>query len=253
MKFYFSSENINIIKKYINNELKFEKLKHREKEEKELKELCSAYFINQQGQQDEIMNENNFKNLIQLSDSEICEIIIDIFGKENEKKEKIITLNEIKYLYYSLTSSKPIIKMILIIMFMFQKKHFLPYTILQKNIFILFGRDTKLTNFLVLYSNKIFIDKGNNSKKKKKQDEVFIIQDFINNIDEEGLKFLNDFHFIKKIIGASEYKLDLIKNENLNYICDCAKIPIEENLENNLDSMKRNFDYMTSKLIILCI
>ena len=229
-----------------------------EKKENELKELCQPY-MGRQMEQEDFMYKNSFKYLIQLSDSEVFDIIFNIFGKEREKekkgrekvketeKEKIITFNEIRYLYYSLTTNDPKTKLILIMFFIFQNKDFLPYTTLQKNIFLLFDRDTKLTKFLVPYSNKIFIDKGNNNKKKKKQDEGYIIQDFINNIDEEGLKFLNVFHFIKEIIGASEYKLDLIKNENINYICDCAKIPIEENLENNLDSMKRSFDYMTSK------
>ena len=237
---------------------KIKNIKIDEKKENELKELCQPYIVRQMEQED-LMYKNSFKYLIQLSDSEVFDIIFNIFGKEKEKekrgrekvkeieKEKIITFNGIRYLYYSLTTNDPKTKLILIMFFIFQNKDFLPYTTLQKNIFILFDRDTKLAKFLVPFSNKIFIDKGNNNKKKKNQIEGYIIQDFINNIDEEGLKFLNDFHFIKEIKGASEYKLDLIKNENLNYICDCAKIPVEENLENNLDSMKRSFEYMTSK------
>ena len=62
---------------------------------------------------------------------------------------------------------------------------------------------------------------------------------------EDDDTFLKTFVFIKEIKAASKYELKLTKDEDLNYVCDCSSIPNYENIENNLDSMKKTFDSMT--------
>ena len=237
------------IHKEINKELKKENIKFEDRHDLdyEIKQICSNYIYNQQQDQIFIIPENIFNHIIQLSNDEIFNIIFTIFGRLDEKKQKIITSLDIKYLYYAFQSPNPRIKSILFAYLIFQDKLSLPYTDLHKNIFKIFDKDNESQNYLIGYSNKIMQNNEKNKTKNKNGDENYFLMDYLKDMKDN--KFFTTFNFIKKIQDASEYKIDLKKNERLNYICDCAKKDFgkNDNKENDLDSMKRSFDSYTEK------
>ena len=239
------------IHKEINKESKKETVKFEDKKdlEYEIRQICSNYIYNQQLDQNFIIPENIFKHIIQLSSDEIFNIIFTIFGRINEKKEKIITSLDIKYLIYSFQSTNPKIKSIIFAYLIFQDKLSLPYSDLHKIIFKIFDKDPESQNYLISYSNKIIQNKEKSTKNKYiNSDENYYLMDYIKDMKEDD-EFFSKFNFIKKIKDASEYKIDLKKNVRLNYICDCAKKDFgkKDNKENDLDSMKRSFDNYTEK------
>ena len=79
-----------------------------------------------------------------------------------------------------------------------------------------------------------------------REEEYYNRTEFIQKFSTD-VEFLNEFNFIREIIGSSQYKQDLIKNEHLNFICDCADKPVETIIDNSLNTMKRTFDSLTSK------
>ena len=113
------------IHKEINKELKKENIKFEDRHDLdyEIKQICSNYIYNQQQDQNFIIPENIFNHIIQLSNDEIFNIIFTIFGRLDEKKQKIITSLDIKYLYFAFQTTNPRIKSILFV------KIFLKYLI----------------------------------------------------------------------------------------------------------------------------
>ena len=245
------------IEKEINKELKKDKLDLDKKTESEIFQLCASYVYNRESEQNIIIPKEALRNMIQLSDNENFEIIFSIFGRTTEKKEKIITFEDIKYLYYSFKETKnPKIKMILFSFLLFLDKQVLKFPDLHKNISKLVPKDIQTFDYLIKYSMNIMNEREENFKalKNKKKDvkefvreeEYYNRTEFIQKVKKDD-EFLNKFNFIIKIIGTSEYKHNLVKNEKVNYICDCADKSIEINTQNDLDTMKRSFDSMTSK------
>ena len=226
-----------LIHKKITKELNNKEIPFNENKENDLRQLCSSYFKQLSSsyfydKQEEIILEKDFKHLLQLSEPEKFDILFKIFGRNIEKIGKIITFNDIKYLYYCFLSRNPKIKSIFIGFLLFENNDKIKYIDFNNNIYKIFPKDIDLQSHLLKY----VVDNDDS--------EYFILTNFLNffNKDEEYLK---NFKFIKKFYEASKYKLKLIKNEDLNYICDCAQILSEENNENNLDSMKSTYDKLT--------
>ena len=215
-----------------------------EGEERELYELCYQHFY----RQEEFMLKNNFRYIMQLSNPDIFKIIFDIFGRKKEDAE-IITFDDIKYLYFTFTTENPKIKAILMSFLFFKNKTSMPSIDFNKNIFTLFNGDLETQQYLtIIYSNLIAKKDVNNNAntKKKKNNEDFLLNELIEKLG--NAKFIKDFHFKKKYLGSSVYNFkELQKNENLNYICDCAEIINEQNNQDNLNTMKNSYDSMTSR------
>ena len=232
------------IENFINKEIKPKKLEFQKKVEQELNKICKPYSYKMEN----FMLENSFKFIIQISDADIFNNIFDIFGRETEKKEKIITFEDIKYLYYSFTTSNPHIKAIVFAFLLFGNKKILPFNDFNNKIFKIFHKDIKANEFLISFCN----DNINNNY------EIFEIKDFINRLkgiqenkekieikDNKGnkdkLEFFRKFKFIKEIPKASQCKLKSNNMENVNYICDCSNIEIDNN-EGPLNGMRRHYD-----------
>ena len=220
------------IQKYINEELKIKKLVFEDKDEIELKQVCSPYFYNQQ----DFIIENKFKYLIQFSEQEIFDIIFNIFARTYENiNEKILTYEDIKYLYCCFKISNPKIKIILIVFLLFENNNIIKSIEFNNHIFKIFKKDFEMQAYLSNYFAEY-------------EEENYKLKNVINKLSEnsENIDFLTKFKFIKKLDGSSKYKIQLInKNEDFNYICDCAKLLAEENIENNLDTMKNSYDSLT--------
>ena len=240
------------IHKEINRELKNEKLL-KEKEEFELKQLCTSYRYNQREEQEIIIiHKSMFKNLIQLSNDQLFEILFKIFGRIVEKKqrkekiqEEIITFEDLKYLYYSFTTSNIKIKIILLSFLIFQYKPKLNYQEFNNIIFKkLFMKDIKIQEYLTSIITNTLISKNDMNQKAREENEITRLG-FIEKIRQND-SFLKEFNFIKPILGESELKQEELKNK-FNYICDCAYKSLEDNSENNLETMKKSFDSMTEK------
>ena len=215
-----------------------------EGEERELYELCNQHFY----RQEEFMLKNNFRYIMQLSNPDIFKIIFDIFGRKKEDVD-IITFDDIKYLYFTFTTENPKVKAILISFLLFKNKTSISSIDFNKNIFTLFNGDLEIQEKLTkIYSGLIGKNEPNNNAKtkKKKNNEDILLNDLIEKL--ENKKFIKDFHFKKKYLGSSEYNFkELKKNENLNYICDCAEIINVQNNQDNLNTMKNSYDSMTSR------
>ena len=221
-----------------------------------------------------ILRKNIFRIQLQLSDDKNFERIFEIFGeKDEEKKEDIITIDSIKYLYYSFSNDSPKIKFILITFLLFGNKESTGMIDLSNNISSLFSKCENMIQLMSEYLKKIENinqkekknsknnqkDNTKNSHRQLKTEdgksanpfESMPIKrsDFIKYFDlfeKQNPKFMNDFHFLKQIQGISEFKF--VPNNNLDFYCDCAiKIdpykPIME--EDNLDTMKKAFDDLT--------
>ena len=214
---------------FINKELK-KKLELKKEIEDELKQLCMTYSYNRQ----EFMPENSFKYILQLSDSEKFNLIFDIFGREIEKKEKIITFADIKYLFFSFQTPNPKIKAILFSFLLFGNKKALSFNEVNNYICKIFTNDIKTSEFLsTLFS--------------KPNKENFEIKEIINFLKEQI--FFQDFKFIKEIQKASKCKLISNDFENINYICDCSDNEGDNN--NPLNSMRRAYDSLAGNKFLL--
>ena len=80
-----------------------------EREERELFEICRQHFY----RQEPIIPKNNFKFILQLANSDVFDIIFEIFGRWKENSE-IITFDDMKYFYFCFKSENPKIKSVLI-------------------------------------------------------------------------------------------------------------------------------------------
>ena len=217
------------IENFINKELK-KKIELEKEVENELMQICMNYSYNRQ----EFMPENAFKYILQLSDSEKFNLIFDIFGRELEKKEKIITFDDIKYLFFSFKTHNPKIKAILFSFLLFGNKKTLPFNDFNNYIFKIFSRDIKATEFLSTLCTK--------SNK-----ENYEIKEITNFLKEQN--FFQDFKFIKEIQTASKCKLIPNDFENINYICDCSDNEGDNN--NPLNSMRRAYDSLAGNKFLL--
>ena len=217
--------------KYINKELKIDKLNFKEKEEIAFRQLCSMYFYNKE----EFILENNFKFFLQLSNEKIFDVIFEIFGTIIDN-HKIITYPNLKYFYLCLKIDNPRIKMIFISFLLFQNKDFLKYVYFNNNIFKMFSREINIQSHLTLIASQM-----SDLYENKNIEDNYSLKDFLELLKKDE-NFFKNYIFIKNIIGASKYKLKLKKEEKLNYICDCAYLPYKENVDNNLNSIKRSLE-----------
>jgi len=221
-----------------------------EEQKKKLYSFFSNYIYNQPY----YIPKNNIKYCLQLSDNKIFDIIFSLFGREKEKNE-IFELEDLEYLYYSFTTDNPNVIGVLISFFIFYNKEKLTYVDINKNTIDIFERDIQTMSQLFelnlkikeKYEHDIYNINNSDSKAKKKkiknEEEIFNRKDYINKI--KGEDFLQQIKFIKKIYGSNEEK-HLFKDRNeLDYVCDCRKALMQENIENKLDSMKRAFDIIT--------
>ena len=233
-----------LIHQYIRNFLKPNKFEIIKEVEDELLELCNNHFYNREG----IILKNNFKYLIQLSDSDIFNLIFEIFGRKKEKND-IISFNDIKYLYVSFIANNPKVKAVVIAFLLFQNKENLASNEIKNNIFNIFKGDQETQNILlkeygeIIMNNDKLVSKNN---KKKLNIDNFNIKNYINKI-LENKDYIQNFHFIKSVLSSSVYKFNLIKNGKINYICDCAKVMSKINIEDNLESMKNVFESITAE------
>ena len=221
-----------------------------EEQKKKLYSFFSNYFYNQSY----YIPKNNIKYCLQLSDNKIFEIIFSLFGREKEKNE-FFEFEDLEYLYYSFTTDNPNVIGILISFFIFYNKEKLSYLDINKNTIKIFERDIQIMsnlnqlNFKIKekYDHEIYdINNTDNKAKKKKiknEEETFNRKDYINIIKRED--FLKKIKFIKKFYGSSEERHLFEDRNELDYVCDCGKAQIQENIENKLDSMKRAFDIIT--------
>ena len=233
-----------LIQNYIRTYLKPNKFEVKKEVENELLELCQNHFYNRE----EIILKNNFKYLIQLSNPDIFNLIFEIFGRKGEKND-IISFNDIKYFYVSFKTNDSKVKAVVIAFLLFQNKENLLSNEIKNNIFNIFKgdlitQDILLKQFGQIIMNNDVIASKNKNKNKKKLDN-FNIKNYINKI-LENKDYIENFKFIKSVLGSSVYKFNLVKNEKLNYICDCAKVMSEKNIQDNLESMKNVFESITA-------
>ena len=223
-----------------------------EEQKKKLYSLLSNYIYNQ----NDFIPKNNIKYCLQLSDNKIFEIIFSLFGRKKEKYE-FFEIGDLEYLYHSFTTDNPNVMAVLFTFFLFYNKENLSYVDITKNTTLLFERDIQIMSWLFELNLKIkekydpdSSNKNNtNNKTKKKnlknEEEIFNRKDYLNKIKLEGNDFFKKFKFIKKFYGSGETKHLLKEKNELDYVCDCRKVQIQENIENNLDSMKGAFDKIT--------
>ena len=223
------------IHKYLNEELGINKyFKFDDDEELIFREICSPYM----NQQYQLMVENNFKYILQVSDEKVFDILFKIFGRTMEN-QKVITFRDLRYFYLCFRHNRARIKMILIAFLIFQNEEYIKYIDFSNNIFKFFSKDVEIANTLASILNDLNTSTEKDDKSTKNtRDDNYYIKDFLEKMNEHE-KYFKDFRFIKKTFGASKYNLKLIKEEKLNYVCDCANTMVEENFSKNYDSMKR--------------
>ena len=228
-----------------------------EKYEKKLQDLYPKIIFNYKDEQQQLyLGKNELKNLLQLSRKENFETIFEIFGEKNEKKEEIISYDNMKYLLYSFTEANANIKFILFSFLIFGDREYIEEKELKKIISHIFIKNVQLFAPFFNYAIKVIdiVNSKNKSSKKnhKNENELMIPRhDFIKNIKiflDENLKILAYFDFIKSSIGTSEFKFNNINKNSLDFFCDCGKnIYISENNNNNLDNMKKVYKEKTNE------
>ena len=157
-----------------------------------------------------------------MSDKNILDAVFEVFGVV-KNNNNIITYENLKNFYLCLTLNNPKIKILFISYLLFKSKESLKYSDINNNIFNLFSRDLKLQYNLSLIVFQIIEKLKSNEKLKEK----YALKSFYE-VMEENINLFENYIFIKNIIGASEYELKLNKEEELNYICDCANFSDEK-------------------------
>ena len=238
---YFFGHKPRIIS-FLNKEIK--KLKLEDFDKAKLEYKLSNYYCDQQGD----VLKNNFKSLLQLSDSDIFNIIYEMFGSKLEGHDILEKIN-IEYFYYSFITDNPKIKTILALFFLFQNNEKIKHQLIVQNINKLFQRDhiifenlLKLYNEIVDQTSLINNKKANKNKNTNNDDIILFKKDFFSKM--KGKPELYDFKCVKQIRGSNEI-IHLADYENsLDFVCDCGNI---SHREDNLDSMKRAYDSLISK------
>ena len=221
---------INSLKKEI------KKLKLEEFDKIKLESIISSYYCDQQGD----LLKNNFKLLLQLSDSDIFNIIYQLFGSKLQGHD-IFEKENIEYFYYSFITDNPKIKAILASYFIFENNDKIKYQQIILNINKFFQRDRFIfENLLKLYND--FISFPSNNKTINKDDLFLSRKDFFTKM--RAKPELYNFKCIKQIRGSNEI-INLADYKNsLDFVCDCGNL---SHNEDNFDSMKRAYDSLISK------
>ena len=236
-----------VIKKYINHELKKKKLTLDEEGQKQFNDLFSQN-PNYDENHDNDLKKNYFRYIIQISNEENFRTIFKIFGEIKDNNEQIISLDSLRYLYYSFTSDNPRIKLILIAFLLFSGNESIDKDKLNTNICILFQNNSSMLKILLEFMSYFCLNQNSiKSKQKHKNNDgikqiIIDINDFIKYFFvTQKYRELNEFIFLKKFIGQSE--LGQNKN-NLNYYCDCSsKI---SKIDDRVVTMKKAFNDKTS-------
>ena len=194
--------------------------------ENELKRILPAYqsllYANDYNGQMLFIRKNNFRLCLQLSDEKYLEKIFEIFGEKDEKNEDIITIESIKYLYYSFTTDDINIKLILIAFLNFGNKEILEENDIGKNISIFDYPNNELRFVFNNYFRdlSVFVNPMSGKHKHSKIEARYINRDdfirYLFNFEKDKnkkIEAVKDFHFLKKYIGTSEYKLTFINNK----------------------------------------
>ena len=220
----------------LNEKLKEEKITFGEKEETDLNNLSFKCF-----RQGVLIDKNYFKHILQVSDKNILNAVLNMFPGVMNNNSKIAYKN-LKNFYLCLNANDPKIKILFISYLLFNSKRSLNYSVINNNIFNLFSRDLILQYNLSLIVFQI-IEK---LKSNKKIEEKYYLKYFYQ-LMEENINLFENYIFIKNIIGASKYELKLNKEEELNYICDCNKFSDEKKKKSNLDSLEKGLEQISVK------
>ena len=214
------------------------------------------------------LKKNIFREFLQLYDKKMFDRIFEIFGEIDDKYGEIITLDSLKYLYYSFTNDDPKIKFILITFLIFCNKKSMGKIELINNIFLTLNSELsqsiyKLVDLVEINSEKSKNKKTNykkfpkSHKKIKESEENFYFEiiiereDFINSFkfyEKTNKNFLTNFHFLKKFTCISKFKFDPNNPNNLDFYCDCGISKPNEKIikeTDNLNTMKKEYDVMT--------
>ena len=217
---------------------KIEKYNINESENNKLMQIFSKYIYNGQ----DFISKVHLQQILDLSDPELFDIIFLLF-KEKYQRFEILKFKDIKDIYFSFLSNAPKIKITFISFLIFKTDE----KIKQKEINAKFKKifqKSELFDFLNNYYSTIKQSFNDNNNKISNADikDIYITRnDFVKYCNKEP--FFNNFRFIdKKFVGSSRYDQ---KTNKLNFICDCDCTK-ENNIKDNLDSMKRGYDNLTS-------
>ena len=238
------------IKKYINHELKKNQLTLDKVGEIEFNNLFSSN-PNYDGSHDYEIKKSYFRYIMQISKEEKFETIFKIFGEKKENDEQIITLESLKYLYFSFTTDNSRIKLILITFIIFDGNESIDKDKINKKFCDLFNNNEKMLELTSKIMPELYSSEKLNKPKKRHKDsgDNFEIQISINDflkycfVTGKNNEF-NDFIFLKKFTGSSQFKLAQ-KNNNLDFYCDCH-LKTGKNIDERIATMKSAFKDKTN-------
>ena len=215
------------------------KYKINERENNKLMQMFRKYIYNGQ----DFISKVHLQQILDLSDPEIFDIIFLLF-KEQYQRFEILRFKDIQDLYYSFVSKVPLVKIYLISFLIFKTDDKIELKEILTKFKKIFQK-SELFNIFMKFNLTIQQSVNDNDKLSNANiKDIYITRkDFVNFCQKEQ-SFFNNFSFInKRFISSSKY--NPLNNNKLNFICDCGCTK-ENNIKDNLDSMKRGYDYLTS-------